>query len=63
MGSKWAELPDKITNGLGWVGRKVVENNVCPMGMGCAGLKPAQPAHCPTLLGSGFIGLGDGFEV
>jgi hypothetical protein len=50
MGSKWAELPEKITNGLGWVGRKVVENNVCPMGMGWAGLKPAQPAHCPTLL-------------
>ena len=48
MGSKWAELPEKITNGLGWVGRKVVENNVCPMGMGWAGLKPAQPAHCPT---------------
>ena len=50
MGSKWAELPEKITNGLGWVGRKVVENNICPMEMGWAGLKPAQPAHCPTLI-------------
>ena len=50
MGSKWAELPEKTTNGLGWVGRKVVENNVCPMRMGWAGLKPAQPAHCPTLV-------------
>ena len=49
MGSKWAELPEKTTNGLGWVGRKVVENNVCTMRMGWAGLKPAQSAHCPTL--------------
>ena len=50
MGSKWAEWPEKITNWLGWVGRKVVENNVCPMGMGWAQTSSASPLPNPGSL-------------